>query len=317
MLLKITHTTDLSYSEPISESVMELRMVPRQENDQRRLSFNLAIGPATSTLSYFDWLGNTVHAYTINAFHDRIKIVATSVVETEPQTAAPEGDVWPIALKPTDYQMHDFLHFGGPIVDSTNLQQVVEQLNARQNEPLGGLADRMIALINDRFRYQPGVTTAASPITEMLEHGQGVCQDFTHLMIGLARALKIPARYVSGYLHPKSDQFRGYTQTHAWCELFFPSTGWIGYDPANRCRASEHFVKTAMGRDFRDVPPNKGIYRGQAKENMSVRVESQELASIPPELATDRMRSLDVPTLPQSRQPHMEAPQQQEHQQQQ
>src|SRR3954470_21244051 len=78
MLLKITHTTNLTYNDAISESVMELRMTPRQEQDQRRLSYNLAIGPATAPSGYFDWLGNTVNAFTINDFHDRIKIVATS-----------------------------------------------------------------------------------------------------------------------------------------------------------------------------------------------------------------------------------------------
>jgi transglutaminase-like putative cysteine protease len=316
MLLKITHATDLSYSQPINESVMELRMVPRQEQDQRRLSFNLAIGPTTQTLSYFDWLGNTVHAYTINAFHQQIRIVATSIVETERMLSAP-SDTWPVNEQAPDYQLYDFLQFGGPIVDSPNLRQVVAQLNSRDGEPLAGLAQRMIDLINERFTYKPGVTTAASPITEMLEHGAGVCQDFTHLMIGMARALKVPARYVSGYLHPQSQRFRGYTQTHAWCELYFPSTGWLGFDPANRCLADEHFVKIGIGRDFRDVPPNKGVYRGQAEEKMTVEVQSDELKAVPPELAADRMRSLDVPTLPYARPPHREAPQQQEHQQQQ
>jgi transglutaminase-like putative cysteine protease len=316
MLLKITHSTDLTYSQPISESVMELRMVPRQEQDQRRLSFNLAIGPSTSTLSYFDWLGNTVHAYTINAFHEQIRIVATSIVETE-RAAAAAGDVWPIARAAMDFTMYDFLQFGGPIVDSPNLRSVVEQLNPRDGEPLGELAQRMIDLINQRFAYKPGVTTAASPITEMLEHGAGVCQDFTHLMIGMARALNVPARYVSGYLHPQSERFRGYTQTHAWCELHFPSAGWLGFDPANRCQADNNFVKIAIGRDFRDVPPNKGVYRGQAAEKMKVEVHSEELKTVPPELAADRMRSLDVPILSPTRSAHREAAQQQEHQQQQ
>jgi len=316
MLLKINHTTDLGYSQPISESVMELRMVPRQEQDQRRLSFNLAIGPATSTLSYFDWLGNTVHAYTINAFHERIRIIATSIVETERQLPS-VSDVWPIRGGTFDFTMHDFLQFGGPIVDSHRLREVVGALNARDGEALGGLAQRMIDLIGEKFTYRPGVTTAASPITEMLEHGAGVCQDFTHLMIGMARALRIPARYVSGYLHPRSDRFRGYTQTHAWCELYFPSIGWLGFDPANRCQADEHFVKVAIGRDFRDVAPNKGIYRGQAEERMTVEVHSEELKAVPPELAADRMRTLDVPTLPSRRISQRDAPQQQEQQQQQ
>src|SRR5438128_1688772 len=143
MLLKITHTTDLNYSDAISESVMELRMVPRQEHDQRRLSFNLAIGPKTSTLSYFDWLGNTVHAYTINAFHNRIQIVATSIVETERTPVESTDDYWPSPLLSNDYALYDFSQFGGPVVDSPNLRQVVDQLAPQQGEPLCGLANRM------------------------------------------------------------------------------------------------------------------------------------------------------------------------------
>jgi transglutaminase-like putative cysteine protease len=320
MLLKITHTTDLSYSDMISESVMELRMVPRQEQDQHRLSFNLALGPSTTALNYFDWLGNTVHAFTINAFHQQIRIVSTSVVETDrPQfDAVALPDKWPVTLRSEDYGMYDFLQFGGPVVDSPNLRKVVESLQPRAGEPLGGLAMRTIDLIAEKFQYKSGVTTSASPITEMLEHGAGVCQDFTHLMIGLSRALGIPARYVSGYLHPQSERFRGYTQTHAWCELYFPSTGWIGFDPANRCVANEHFVKTAIGRDFRDVPPNKGVYRGSAKEQIVAQVHSEELKAVPPELAVDRMRTLQVPVYPKGKGEHHEMiPQQQEHQQQQ
>src|SRR5947207_13699070 len=90
MLLKITHQTDLTYSDMVSESVLGMRVAPRQEQDQRRLSFDLAIGPPTSVNSYFDWLGNTVHAFTVNAFHNEIRILATSVVETDPQKSEPE-----------------------------------------------------------------------------------------------------------------------------------------------------------------------------------------------------------------------------------
>jgi transglutaminase-like putative cysteine protease len=296
MLLKITHTTDLDYSEPISESVMELRMVPRQAQDQHRLAFDLAIGPAAAPSTYYDWLGNTVHAFTINALHDQIRIVATSIVETD--RAAPEpaalADVWPLQLREADYALHDFLEFGGPVVDSPLLRAAVEQLYPYETIRIGELAGRMVKLIENKFFYKPGVTTAASPITEMLQHGSGVCQDFTHLMIGMARALRIPARYVSGYLHPESARFRGHTQTHAWAELFFPSTGWIGFDPANRCVIGEHFVKVAIGRDFRDVPPNKGLYRGAAAETIDVKVHSEPLASIPPELAAEKIAPLAV-----------------------
>jgi transglutaminase-like putative cysteine protease len=320
MLLKITHNTDLTYTEPISESVMELRMVPRQEQDQRRLSFRLAIGPATTPSTYFDWLGNTVHAFTINDFHDRIKIVTTSVVETDRATidARELPDIWPVRPDTTQYALFDFLEFGGPVDDPPALRQLVEQLYPFEGIQLGELAMRMIALIDQKFTYRPGVTTAASPITETLEHGWGVCQDFTHLMIGMARALRIPARYVSGLLHPEAERFRGHTQTHAWCELHFPSAGWVGFDPANKCGIGANFVKVAVGRDFRDVPPNKGIYRGNAQESIDAVVKSEILPSVPPELAVDRTQNLNVPTFPGKHTPYRDQViLQQEHQQQQ
>src|SRR2546421_4303355 len=127
MLLKITHSTNLSYSDMISESVMELRVTPRQEQDQHRLSFDLAIGPPTSVTGYFDWLGNAVHAFTVNAFHNEIRIVATSVVETDRQKSEPERfkDTWPLSYD-GDYSFYDYLTFGGPIVDSAALRSVVE-----------------------------------------------------------------------------------------------------------------------------------------------------------------------------------------------
>jgi transglutaminase-like putative cysteine protease len=320
MLLKTTHTTDLTYSEPISESVMELRMVPRQEADQRRLSFHLAIGPRTAPSSYFDWLGNMVHAFTINDFHDRIKIVATSVVESErpPADALSLTDTWPVATDLQRYDLYDFLQFGGPVDDSPALRELVSSIGATQDMPLGELAMKMVALIDQKFTYRQGVTTAASPITETLAHGWGVCQDFTHLMTGMARALNIPARYVSGLLHPQAERFRGYTQTHAWCELYFPSTGWIGFDPANKCAIADNFVKVAIGRDFRDVPPNKGIYRGNAEETIIAIVSTETLTVVPPELTSDRTQHLNVPTFPGKHAPYRDqVVQQQEHQQQQ
>jgi transglutaminase-like putative cysteine protease len=319
MLLKITHETNLSYSDLISESVMELRMVPRQEADQHRLSFDLAIGPGTSVGSYFDWLGNTVHAFTINAFHKQIRIVATSVVETDRPASESDwyADTWPLKMLGADYAMYDFLQFGGPVVDSPLLRQVVGGLDARDGMPLGALASRLVDHINEKFLYRKGVTTAASPITDMLQQGAGVCQDFTHLMIGMARALRIPARYVSGFLHPVGERFKGYTQTHAWAELWFPSAGWVGFDPANRCAVAENFVKVAIGRHFGDVPPNKGLYRGNASESIEVSVHSEELPAIPPELAAERMQALNIPTYPGGHPGQRElVTQQQEHQQQ-
>ena len=143
--------------------------------------------------------------------------------------------------------------------------------------PLGEVTQSILSLLNSQFEYKKGVTTSASPITDILEKRSGVCQDFTHLMIGLCRTLGIPARYVSGFVHPDAEKYRGLTQTHAWCEVYFPSTGWIGFDPANNCTIAENFVKVGVGRSFSGCPPNRGLYKGPAAETIDVAVHSEEL----------------------------------------
>ena len=300
MLLKLTHETDLTYDAAIAESVVELRMFPRQEPQQHRLSFELKLQPYSTVNSYFDWLGNTVHTFTLNGVHEAIKIVATSVVETEKFTTMPESlpDTWPVRAS-DDYQLWDYVQFAGPVVNSDALATLAKELYARPGIRIGELGQRMIRLINTRFEYHPGITTAASPVTEVLQHRKGVCQDFTHLMIALARAMQIPARYVSGLLHPDETdlgRFRGYTQTHAWCELYFPSYGWIGFDPTNSCVAGENYVKVAVGRDYRDVPPNKGLYRGAGKESINVEVKTTELPSMPSDLFPEKIMPMGVAT---------------------
>jgi transglutaminase-like putative cysteine protease len=320
MLLRLTHTTDLTYSDLISESVMELRMAPRQEGDQHRLSFDLAIGPDTQVGSYFDWLGNIVHAFSISRFHSQIQIVATSVVETERAASSPAElpDLWPLDGSALPYEMWDFLTFGGPVVDCGQLSFLASSMGAEKGERLGEIGLRLLERVHTGFTYERGITSAASPITDILLHGKGVCQDFTHLLIGLARNLGIPARYVSGLVHPDASKYRGFTQTHAWAELYFPSEGWVGFDPANNCVVGDNFVKVAVGRDFRDVPPNKGLYRGKSKETIDVRVHTEELEEIPPELVAERFRRIEIPSYVDGATAHREfAAQQQQIQQQQ
>ncbi len=315
MLLKLTHTTELTYSDLISESVMELRMAPRQEMDQHRLAFTLAIGPATQALSYFDWLGNTVHTFTVNGFHKQIRIVATSVVETEsrdPAKLEKLPDTWPLSPDSFDYTNYDYLQFGGPVVVSPALRELVEVVRPAPRKPLIHLGWRLLGATYNNFTYRKGVTDAASPITDMLAHRSGVCQDFTHLMIGLARALGIPTRYVSGMLHPEAGKYKGFTQTHAWCEMLFPSVGWIGFDPTNNCPTDDNFVKIALGRDYSDVAPSRGVYRGNADESIDAQVHSEELTTVPPELAAERYHALDIPAYPAGSVGHKEMVNQQQ-----
>ena len=225
--------------------------------------------------------------------------------------------MWPLESRDYDYSVYDYLQFGGPIVDAPLLRKLAGELEPVPGTRVGELAMRMLDLIGQRFTYQKGVTTAASPITDILEKNSGVCQDFTHLMIGLGRAMGIPSRYVSGLVHPDAEKYRGATETHAWCEMLFPSVGWIGFDPANTCVIGENFVKVAVGRSFSDVPPNKGLYKGLATESIEVTVHSEELENIPQELAAERIQSLAIPTFVSAAMGQRDASQQQEQQQQQ
>ena len=149
----------------------------------------------------------------------------------------------------------------------------------------------MAHYIRGHFEYAKDVTLASSPIDDVLEHGKGVCQDFTHLMIALLRSFGLSARYVSGYIHRPNKE----SQSHAWCEVWLPDLGWVGIDPTNDCFVNDHFVKVAIGRDFTDVPPNRGVYRGKAKESIFVRVETRQLERLPSLSWQEQLPPLDVP----------------------
>lgn len=311
MLIELTHTTELTYSEPIRQSQMELRVCPAQLGDQVRLSFDLGIGPATQVHGYFDWLDNHVHSFGIDGWHDRIRIDATSIVQT---TRAEEAvaslvelpDRWPADDVDDGYALYDFLTLEGPLKSSEALDQLVSDIGAKDGEPLGELAKRTLELIRERFEYKKGATNSATPVAAFLEKGRGVCQDFTHLYVATLRKLGVPARYVSGIVHEdKEHHLLGATQTHAWAEVLFPSQrssdgtgGWIGVDPTNGMRAGPRFVKVAVGRHFGDVPPNRGVYIGAAEETIDVSVQTRRLQSVPPELLAERFHPIAIDVTP-------------------
>ena len=296
MLIGIEHTTELSYSGLISETVMELRMAPRQESGQQRLSFDLAVGPGCQIRSYFDWLGNTVHAFSINGLHKNVKIVASSVVQTHrPHLKFGElADIWPPTHLP-DYTLIDFLKLETPISDCPELQKVADSIRPKAEALQLDVAMEVLHFVSSEFQYEKGVTSVGTTVEDVLAHRRGVCQDFAHLMTGILRKLQIPSRYVSGFIHAGDRGYRGATQTHAWCEAFFPSAGWVGFDPTNNCLAGENFVKMAVGNNYRDVPPHKGVYRGSARETMSVSVMTRELHELTSRLVGERTGGLDVP----------------------
>jgi transglutaminase-like putative cysteine protease len=293
MILEVQHETRLTYSEPASEAISEVRMEPVSDTHQTCRSFALDVSPATGVFRYQDGFGNRVHHFNVLTAHVELTIRAASIVETLPRddrwTQSPQR--WPMELDRSDLEVVDFLHLRGPVAPTPKLEPLVEKLQPQTGEPVVDVIQRVCSYINTHFVYDRHATLASSPIDDVLMHGKGVCQDFTHLMLALLRSFDIPARYVSGYIHrPGKD-----SQSHAWCEVWLPEVGWFGLDPTNDTPAGETFVKVAIGRDFTDVPPNKGLYRGRASESISVRVETRQLHQLPSLSWLEQLPPLETP----------------------
>jgi transglutaminase-like putative cysteine protease len=274
----IRHLTKFRYDHPVSESVMEVRMQPRSDTDQRCLAFSLSVSPRCRVFPYRDHMGNNIHHFDIPGDHSQLVIVAESLVERQsglhvPYFLSPDawaeldrtvaaGDFWEM-LMPSEFAKPTpmLLEFGKKLGI------------CRRDDPLMLMHDLNAALY-DRFTYVPKSTHVDSPIDDALLSGEGVCQDFAHIMIALARSVGIPARYVSGYLHHrKEDHDRSVEDaTHAWVETFLPSLGWVGFDPTNHLVADERHVRAALGRDYTDVPPTRGIFRGESDSELTVAV---------------------------------------------
>jgi transglutaminase-like putative cysteine protease len=293
MILEIQHETRLDYSHPVTESVTELRMEPLNDNDQSCHSFHLDISPSCPLFRYEDGFGNCVHHFNLAAPHTQVRVLAACVVETHPtpRTLAGSRVIYPLDLKGVDLDVLGFLRLRGPVHSTPLLTPHIDALRPVPGSPIAPFIVQVAHHIHTHFAYARHVTLANSPIEDVLKQGKGVCQDFTHLMLALLRSFDLPARYVSGYLHRPNKE----SQSHAWCEAWIPDMGWIGFDPTNDCIVGEHFVKVAAGRDYTDVPPNKGVYRGQGEESISVRVESRALERLPSRSWQQQLPPLNIP----------------------
>lgn len=279
MYYSIRHLTKFLYSNVVSESMMETRMHPRSDQNQRCLTFHLSVSPRCRVFSYRDHLANQVHHFDIPGQHGQLVIVAESLVEVQPSMQIPsflapdawseldrlveQGDYWEMLLA-SEYATPT------PALDALAAELDV----CRRDDPLMVL-HQLNEQIYKYFDYKPKSTKVDSPIDLALSTRNGVCQDFAHIMIALVRTkLRIPCRYVSGYLyHGESDHDRSVNSaTHAWIEALVPQLGWVGFDPTNWLVAADRHIRTAIGRDYSDVPPTHGIFRGRANSDLTVAV---------------------------------------------
>jgi transglutaminase-like putative cysteine protease len=293
MILEVQHETRLEYSEPVTEAVAEVRMEPVSDLDQSCRSFHLALTPATELHRYQDGFGNRVHHFDFLTAHDQVRVLAASVVETHARgrDLCSSPATYPVNLESAQLETLDFLNFRGPVRPTPRLTSLCQQLQPQDGTRLYEWVLQILNHINSHFEYAPDVTQASSPVDDVLEQGKGVCQDFAHLMIAILRTFNVPARYVSGYIHRPNQE----SQSHAWCELWLPDLGWIGMDPTNNQVVNDYFVKVAVGRDFTDVPPNKGVYRGKSVESIFVRVETRLLDRLPSLSWQEQLPPLHVP----------------------
>jgi len=281
MRYTVYHLTHFRYDAPVSESVMEVRMQPRTESVQRCLRFELTTTPRARVFAYQDPEGNIVHHFDVPARHRELTIVAESVVEFVADLAVPltvDPGTWDVleedATRERFFDLLEPSHFARPTKALTAFGQGLGL--SRDVDPMTVLR-RLNAQMYEAFEYAPQSTRVDSPIDDALETRRGVCQDFAHVMIALVRGMGIPCRYVSGYLfhHHKGTERSTDGASHAWIEAWLPSLGWIGFDPTNKTLATDRHIRVAIGRDYWDVPPNRGAFKGNARSELGVAVRVQ------------------------------------------
>ncbi|TMQ23944.1 MAG: transglutaminase family protein [Candidatus Rokuibacteriota bacterium] len=287
MLLDVEHRFAFEYDAYISESFMELRLQPKTTSDQTVSSFVLAVGPPTRVHRYVDWQDNVTHHFTITRFHDRIEVSSRSLVDTHPTVPPIASLADGVPPRDLPYPLLDFLTFDGPVPLTPALRAAHKVAAPPRDTPLGPLVQALGHHLASRFEYQRDVTKYDSTTEDFLRIGAGVCQDFAHLMLGLLRLSQVPCRYVSGYLHVERKG-REPSQSHAWIEFWAPSHGWVPFDPTHERAIDERYVVVGHGRHYDDVAPNKGIFRGAARETLRAEVRTVVSAAKPlSQLATE------------------------------
>jgi transglutaminase-like putative cysteine protease len=285
MHLAIRFLTEYRYEAPVADNLNALRVTPATTPTQRVDDFGVRVDPETRLHQHLDYFGTQVIEFGISRPHDHLSIDVRARVKT---TAPPEPPEAPwLDLEAAHYRVAagEFVLLDSGDPDALALDELVGA--SRAETPLATVR-RLVEVIPDRFEYRPGVTYVGSTVADLLEAGAGVCQDFAHLALLLLRRHGIAARYVSGYLWapPNGDESvdSAEVETHAWIEALMPADGepvWVSADPTNRSLGGESHVKIGHGREYADVPPVKGVFRGAAGAELSASVKMTRTEASP------------------------------------
>lgn len=276
--LRVVHSTGYAYKSPVTASFNEARLTPRSDSRQNVILNRVETVPATRNYRYVDYWGTAVTAFDLHAPHTELEVTSSSVVETDPDQMPDREVTWEgmqseavvdrfdEVLSPTHYTP-----------DSKRIRRVGQRI-IRDHAPREAVT-AAAHWVHSELSYVAGTTGVHSSGLDALREGKGVCQDFAHLTLILLRSMGIPARYVSGYLHPNRKATIGDTidgQSHAWVQAWLG--GWWNYDPTNDTPINEQYVSVGVGRDYSDVSPLKGIYSGEGSTDLDVVVEITRLA---------------------------------------
>ncbi len=279
--LRISHHTGYQYAASVEASFNEVRMSPLNGDGQVLLSHELRIEPYASVQTYTDYWGAFVESFDVHTPHRVLEVTSISTVDIPPMKAEIPGGSWhSVHSDDTQERWVEYLtntsYVDSPESDVTRMS-IVRDLR-HTGSPAIAVHAAMEA-VRSQITYTPGATNVSTTAGQAWASGVGVCQDFTHAMLSILRALKIPARYVSGYLHSEEEAM-GMTVTgesHAWVEYW--DHGWHAIDPTNNRAVGAAHVVVARGRDYGDVPPLKGIYAGGKSGSLGVTVEITQIAN--------------------------------------
>jgi transglutaminase-like putative cysteine protease len=288
--IRIVHRTGFTYAEPATASYNEARMLPHSDGHQFVMQAGLDIRPAASQHSYLDYWGTRVSTFEVLTPHQELSVTATSLVEVHPRPLPRTELDWD-QLATAGASTIALVEASG-LSASTEPPEEVRALAAEIRDELrggggstgggGGVGETALEIcraVGAAVEYMPGVTGVHSTAAEAWAERRGVCQDIAHVALGALRSVGIPARYVSGYLHPDPEASVGQTvvgESHAWVEWF--AGEWRGYDPTNLVEVGERHVQVGRGRDYSDVPPLRGVYAGPGASELFVSVEITRVA---------------------------------------
>ena len=276
--IRVVHTTGYRYESPVTQSYNEARLTPRSDRRQNLVVSRIETTPATRSYRYDDYWGTAVTAFDLHAPHTELKIVASSVVETGDTMPPADGVGWAELRSSTVVdRFTEYLEWTPYVPRNRELAGVARSLRTGRKPAEAVLA--VSEWVHDKLTYQRGTTGVHSSAVDAWEAREGVCQDYAHLTLLLLRSIGIPSRYVSGYLHTKSNARIGETvrgESHAWIEAW--TGGWWGFDPTNDVEIGPRHIWVAMARDYADVSPLKGTYSGGAATAIEVSVDVTRLA---------------------------------------